>query len=425
MIFRREYPRIMQEGGLWDESQTLYPLFGAVSRETPSLGWRFPSGATVRFNHLQREKDKLSWKGAQIPLLEFDQAEEFTESQFWYLCSRLRSMSGVAPYVRATCNPIPEDDEVGGWVHRLLQWWINPETGYAIPERSGQLRWFVRAQDSDDLIWADSREELVKRFGPKVMPKSLTFIRMLLSDNKILMENNPEYEAELLALPLIEREQLYGANWNIRPAAGLIFNQQDFQLVPTPPATPVVARIRYWDKAGTEGAGAYSVGLRMSRTLDGQFVVEDVVRGQWGSLERNRIMLQTALYDGPTCQTWVEQEPGSGGRESADATLRNLAGFDVRVERVTGDKVTRAAPFSAQVQGHNVLVVQASWTKAFLTELHAFPAGRYKDQVDAASGAFNKLVGALIVPDFNPELEFHDGMPQYARHELGGSFLDD
>src|SRR5207253_1292413 len=116
--------------------------------------WRFPSGAKIKFSHMQYEKDRLSWKSAQIPLICYDQLEEFTESQFWYLVSRNRSTCGVAPYIRATCNPVPDDDEVGGWLCKLIAWWIDQETGYAIPERSGVIRWFVRRSD-DKLEWRE------------------------------------------------------------------------------------------------------------------------------------------------------------------------------------------------------------------------------------------------------------------------------
>jgi phage terminase large subunit-like protein len=35
--------------------------------------------------------------------------------------------------------------------------------------------------------------------------------------------------------------------------------------------------------------------------------------------------------------------------------------------------------------------VAGSWIPDFLEEMENFPAGRYKDQVDAASGAFARL----------------------------------
>jgi predicted phage terminase large subunit-like protein len=88
---------------------------------------------------------------------------------------------------------------------------------------------------------------------------------------------------------------------------------------------------------------------------------------------------------------WAEQEPGSGGKESAENTVRNLAGYSIRTETVTGDKVTRADPYAAQAGAGNVDLLAGAWNEPYLEELAAFPNGRYKDQVDSSSGAFNKL----------------------------------
>jgi predicted phage terminase large subunit-like protein len=68
-----------------------------------------------------------------------------------------------------------------------------------------------------------------------------------------------------------------------------------------------------------------------------------------------------------------------------------LAGWKVSADRVTGNKEDRAQPYAAQVQAGNVLLLAGEWNQAFLDEHETFPAGKFKDQVDAASGAFNKL----------------------------------
>jgi hypothetical protein len=75
VCFRREMTRITAEGGLWDESSDMYRPFGVRSRESPRLEHIFPSGARLQFGHLEHEKSKYAWAGAQIPLLLFDQAD--------------------------------------------------------------------------------------------------------------------------------------------------------------------------------------------------------------------------------------------------------------------------------------------------------------------------------------------------------------
>ena len=97
-------------------------------------------------------------------------------------------------------------------------------------------------------------------------------------------------------------------------------------------------------------------------------------------------------------QAWIEQEPGSGGKESAENTIRNSAGYPVYADKVTGSKEMRAEPCAAQVQGGNVYLVAGNWNADFLDEHESFPNGRTKDQVDACAGAFAKLVAATLQP---------------------------
>jgi len=74
------------------------------------------------------------------------------------------------------------------------------------------------------------------------------------------------------------------------------------------------------------------------------------------------------------------------------ATIRNLAGFRVFADKVSGSKEVRAEPFAAQVQGGNVMYRAGEWVLEMLDEMERFPNGRYRDQVDALTGAFNRLV---------------------------------
>ena len=391
VIFRRETPQITNEGGLWDESGNLYPLLGAVPNMN-ELSWTFKSGAKVRFSHMQHETDRYSWDGSQIPLIGFDQLESFLASQFWYMFSRNRSVCGVRPYIRATCNPVPDDDDTGGWLHKLISWWIDQGTGLAIPERSGVIRFMARIDD--EVVWAQTAEQL-QVLHPGAIPKSFTFIPAQLSDNRILTTKDPGYVASLMALPRVERERLLGGNWNIKPAAGTVFDRSWFKTVPVQPQD-VVRWVRYWDKAGTENGGKRSAGVLMGIRANADYVIANVTMGQWGALNREIVIKQTAEADsllGAPVATWCEMEPGSGGKESAEATIRNLAGYVVHADRVTGDKVTRAGPLAAQCEAGNVYLVKGDWNEAFLSELHRFGGVHgFMDQVDAASGAFNKLV---------------------------------
>lgn len=181
------------------------------------------------------------------------------------------------------------------------------------------------------------------------------------------------------------------------PPGGGMFQREWFDIVGAAPID--AARCRYWDKAGTEGAGDWSCGVKMVRDGDGVFYVEDVVRGQWSALARERIMRQTAEMDGGNTSVGIEQEPGSGGKESAESSVRNLAGFPVYTDKVTGEKQVRAMPFAAQCEARNVKLVRGAWNNAYLEELSGFPYGSHDDMVDGSSGAFAKLAttGSLLL----------------------------
>lgn len=210
VIFRRTSPQIRNEGGLWDESQEMFLDRGGVPLES-TLTWKFPVfGTKIKFAHLEYDKTRHDWQGSQIPFIGFDELTHFTEKQFFYMLSRNRSVCGVKPYIRATTNP-----SSSSWVRQLVDWWIDPKTGLAIESRSGVVRYFIRL--AGKLHFTDSPEEMREQFGDDIEFKSLTFIKASISDNKILMEKDPAYLANLRALPDVERQQLEDGNWNAEP----------------------------------------------------------------------------------------------------------------------------------------------------------------------------------------------------------------
>lgn len=173
------------------------------------------------------------------------------------------------------------------------------------------------------------------------------------------------------------------------PRSGGFFAWQNLEVVKSAPKLKRV--VRYWDKAGTDGAGAYTAGVKMGLGEDGCYYVLHVTRGQWSAAPREKAIKTTAQADGNSVEIWIEQEPGSGGKESAEATIKNLAGFRIKSERATGDKAVRAEPYAVQVEAGNVKLVEGEWNQAYIDEHKTFPVGKYKDQIDAGGGAFNKL----------------------------------
>jgi predicted phage terminase large subunit-like protein len=398
VFLRRNTTQIRNEGGLWDESMTLYPLLGAVPKEH-ELWWRFPSGAAVSFAHLEHDKTRFSYQGAQIPLICFDELTHFTATQFWYMVSRNRSMCGVRPYIRATCNP-----DADSWVAGLIAWWIDQDTGLPIPERSGVVRWFVRV--GEELKWADSPEELAQYLmpdGTPIPPKSLTFIPAKLTDNKALMAADPGYMASLLALPLVERERLLGGNWKIRPAAGLYFQRSWCRVVDAVPAGTVFGR--GYDLAATpptpdnpdpDSTSATKIG----RAPDGRYIVVDNRSTQATPAGVERFISNTASQDGREVEISLPQDPGQAGKSQVKSLTLMLSGYTVRSSTETGDKVTRFGPFSAQCEAGNVDVLRGEWNDKWFMNLEGFPAAKHDDDADSTSRAF--AVVAIDGPAYRP-----------------------
>ena len=181
---------------------------------------------------------------------------------------------------------------------------------------------------------------------------------------------------------------------------------EEGMIVDNPDLNKMVWVCRYWDKAGTMGGGAYTVGLLLAMDVNGNLWVLDIVRGQWSVDIREQWIKKTAISDNAMFQQslttgalrmppviGIEQEPGSGGKESAEFTVRRLAGFEVVVDVPGGEKARRAEPFATQLNLGNVKLKRGNWNQAYIDELTFFPRGKYKDQVDAGSGALGVITG--------------------------------
>ena len=176
------------------------------------------------------------------------------------------------------------------------------------------------------------------------------------------------------------------------PRSGGMFLVDRLKVGHVDPSDPIVLTVRYWDKAiSTSKTACYTVGAKIGKTRAGKFYVLDVIRGRWDSDARERLIKTTAEADGKKVVIGIEQEPGSGGLESALHTVRNLSGFACKMDKADTHKETRAEPFSSQINGYNVTLVPASWNSEYISELQYFPNSKYKDQVDASAGAFNMI----------------------------------
>lgn len=390
VIFRRTFPQIKQEGGLWDTSEKVYPFAGA----TPSgYEWRFPSGATIAFHHMAENNDWQNWLGSQIPFIGFDQLEQFTEKQFFNMLACNRDANGIVrPYIRAGCNPEPDC-----WLSRFIQWWWDPATGYPILERSGQIRHFVRI--GDVIKWSSDKTVLEQETGQK--SKSVAFIPAFVHDNKILLENDPSYLSSLMAQGLVEQERWIKGNWKIKVSAGMIFPRA-YWAGKILDAIPAECRnwARYWDLAHTSDAEAEEKGTDPDYTASTKMgewsrnvIITGFTRWRRSPFETEQSIIVTAQTDGVSVKQCMEQEPAAGKSLCAHYQRNVLIGFNFEAIPSIKNKVVRAGPLSSALQAGRVYLLRGDWNAAFIDHLEAFRGDEEKNDVpDTAGGAFNALM---------------------------------
>lgn len=160
---------------------------------------------------------------------------------------------------------------------------------------------------------------------------------------------------------------------------------------------PVGTRwVRHWDLAGTDerenNRADRTAGVKLGKAPDGSYWIADskVLRAEGNEV---RLTIKSvAQTDGKTVEISLPQDPGQAGKVQAKDNIVMLAGFVVRAQVETGDKYTRAEPFSVQCEAGNVYLLEGEWNGPYLDEVCEFPSGQFDDQVDATSGAFGRLI---------------------------------
>jgi phage terminase large subunit-like protein len=441
VLFRRTTNELTKAGGLWDRSQTLYRAWGGRARESPTLDWIFEASTgriedrhRISFRHLQHEDDVYAYDGGELDFIGFDELQQFTAAQFWYLVKALRSSrrGGVRPHMRASCNPDPDS-----FLVELLDWWIDAD-GYAIPERSGVVRWVLRDEVSDQLVWYGTEAEARAAAGDDDEPLSVTFILCRLEDNPSLAVNDPGYKGRIRKLPRAERVRLIGegaqprgGNWRKRPSLGLVLPRAKFRLVDGPPS-PVVLTVRFWDKGASAPTPKHphpdwSRGVRVSLCEDGEIYIDHMVSARIRSPELLLLMSFTnRVIDGPSVIVGVFQDTGGAGKMDADTTTAVIDGADMEVVESnlpaalemlrpsTGSSRAKRAlanAWATDVEEGRVCVKrdavgrelvadpieglidrEVEILESILGECDAFPHGRFDDVVDAIGGAKQVIV---------------------------------
>ncbi len=146
----------------------------------------FPNGSRILFRYLENEKDAMRFQGTEVDVLFVDEATQQSESRMEKLRACVRGTNDFPKRIYFTCNP---GGEGHGWVKRLF---------------------------------------IDRHFREGEEPEEHSFIQALITDNRALMEKNPDYIRQLESLPPKLRDAWLYGNWEI--FEGQFF--EDFRIEP-------------------------------------------------------------------------------------------------------------------------------------------------------------------------------------------------
>jgi hypothetical protein len=177
LLLRRTFPQLQE---VIDRAFHWYPQIDpGANYKSSEHRWYWSSGATTTLGHMQHENDKYNYQGKEFHFIGFDEATQFTQTQYTYLFSRARSTDPTIPCrIRATTNP-------GGIGHQ----WV-----------------YERFRLQDKRMWGTTIIDADTGMSRVFIPAKLT-------DNPTLADNDPLYVKRLMSLPEVERRRLMDGDW--------------------------------------------------------------------------------------------------------------------------------------------------------------------------------------------------------------------
>lgn len=197
LLLRRNFPDLKQEGGLINLAHEWLQDTDAKWNENDKT-YTFPTGATVRFGHMNSEMDKFQYQGGEYHFVGFDEVTQFSETQYKYLFSRMRK--------RATLGSLPlrmmgatNPGGIGGqWVYERF-----------IPED------FKPAEARDLQVWYKEQPD----------GHISAFIPSMLDDNPSL--DRESYLQSLMQLDEITRQQYLNGDWQIQVRGDILYTYSE------------------------------------------------------------------------------------------------------------------------------------------------------------------------------------------------------
>jgi hypothetical protein len=242
VIFRKERPDLRT---LEETSEAVYSQYGIYNRSDNRKEWMFYSGAKIKFNYYNDDYGEFKdrFQGHQYAYIGVDEITQMPYNKFKYILTCNRNAYGIKNHFFGTCNPDPES-----WVRKFIDWWIDEETGYPIPERDHKVRYcFMDGDNPDSIYWGNTPDEVYEQCASvmdavwtpamealgydkkRTLCKSVTFVRADLTENLKLLESDPTYLANLAGQDEEQRMRDLGGNWNFKRAGDDMIRIQDLE----------------------------------------------------------------------------------------------------------------------------------------------------------------------------------------------------
>jgi predicted phage terminase large subunit-like protein len=394
LILRRTWPDLNAPGAILDRARTWLKSTDAHEKDGGRL-WLFPSGAKLSFGYLLHDKDRYKFQSAEYQFVGFDELTHFMDGQYRYMFSRIRRPDIECLSCKKSVRWYPNQGTKTGFRHssssnKCRDLYPDPKVLEQYPAAPDGMTIFkvplrMRSATNPGGV---GHEWVRDRFiDQRTRKQDAVFVPSKLADNPSL--DRESYEENLNELGAVERDRLLDGDWDVVDE-GDMFQRHWFRSVDKAPTEGTV--VRFWDNASTSGGGDYTVGAKVWLTKDGRWCIEDIVRGQWSTRQKELAMLRTAEKDGRYVRIRMEQEPGSSGVDVIDHLRRKVfIGYAFDGIRSTGSKEQRAAPVSSAAEAGNLDLVKAQWNVKLMDEFTRFPNGLNDDQVDAVSGAVSFL----------------------------------
>ena len=343
--------------GIWKSAKQVFR--GVANFADTSFEAKFfnGTGATMKMEHLaDLSKIKDRFRGAEMPYIVIEELAEFTKesmSVIFDLIGSNRSTTGLPSQFVCTCNPVGRSNKLR-W---FLEWWIDPETDTAIPERSGAIRYFCRyGEDVMEIAWGSTPEEVYENPNAKRKIQqltddpdneyqqfitSVTFIDGDFSENKILQVSDPKYMNRISSSGAKSTVNDIRGIWKDVDDTGALITMNDmnrfFENVPQVSGTRV---------------GGGDIALRddwlVLWALDGMHIIdlfakryvtsEDVVPIIIEFLRKNDIPKENFAYDMNGIGNWLKQSEDMHGCFGFDnkAPAKDKASYNTRKSECAG-----------------------------------------------------------------------------------------